>query len=228
MGYANFPLLSMLRAASILICAVLAPLAFGDTVALTGIISVKGGGHTALLYFPEYSYGLRIVEGQERLGIKVLNIDGAKGTVQISREGHEETLHLGCAMPAAATGTSTTSLARNRQGQDLSRVKQLGQEKPVQQAGNRTDMAAGSGTWQPEGSAGGTVTPSGSVGNTAAQPGTANNYDRNASPGETNAREATDVDSYNRRLAEALARAHDSTGANAHTPAATPGRGAPQ
>ena len=218
----------MLRAASILICAILAPLAFGDSVALTGIISVKGGGHAALLYFPESSYGMRIAEGQERLGIKVLNIDGAKGTVQISREGHDETLHLGCAMPAVTLGTSTTSLAHNHQGQDLTRVKQLGQEKLIQQAGNRTDLAAGSGAWQADQSASGTAALSGSGGNTAAQPGAANNDDRNASPGETNAREATDVDSYNRRLAEALARAHDSTGVNAHPPAATPGRSAPR
>lgn len=73
----------------------LVPLAFADPVTLTGLMTGKDGKQAALLFFPNSNYGLRIPEGQERLGIKLMSIDTTHGSVVIRRGDNDETLRLG-------------------------------------------------------------------------------------------------------------------------------------
>ncbi|HTI68436.1 MAG TPA: hypothetical protein VMF06_00595 [Candidatus Limnocylindria bacterium] len=67
---------------------------FADTVTLTGI-TTREGKVSALLYFPEAQCGVKLSEGQERIGIKLLHIDLTNACVQIRRNDNDETLRLG-------------------------------------------------------------------------------------------------------------------------------------
>ena len=219
-------LVRMLRTVSV--WAAMAPLAVADSVALTGILPLKDGGQAALLYFPASEYGVRIPEGQERLGVKLLSIDAAKGTVQISRDGHEETLHLGGGVAAPAALAPPVPLPA-REG-DKTRLTRFLNRPPDGQHSELRDLRLKAAqeaflqTLDPRNEEQRQDLTAAYERLAAVQRGDLNPSP--ASPGTPLDATAADAarDDYSRRLAEAMARARSTTGVDAHPPVAKPGR----
>ena len=104
-------------------CTLLTCLSRADSVVLTGLGSF-GGRQVAYFYFPESGRTAEVSLTSPQRNIQLVAMDAVRGTVQIRRDGVDQTLRLGVGMTVATSAVESAKLQLNRPVPDRTREEQ--------------------------------------------------------------------------------------------------------